>query len=57
MGGLEKEELVIMVQGMTEEEQQLIAETLPDETLLEELCRRYTDLLEEMKQIKQAIRK
>lgn len=56
MGGLEKEELRTMVQGATREEQQLIAETLPDEMLLEELCSRFSKMKQMLNSISRAVK-
>ena len=55
MSGFEKEELQARMQGTTKEEKQLIAETLPDEILMEEICRRFVDLRETVDSISQAV--
>lgn len=56
MGGLEKEELVIMVQGMTEEEKRMIAKTLPDEIILTEICVRFGKMKQMLNSINRAVK-
>ncbi len=46
MSGFEKEELQLRIKGMTLEEQKLVAETLPDEVIFEEMTRRYINMRE-----------
>ncbi len=46
MSGFEKEELQLRMQGMALEEQKLVAETLPDEVIFEEMTRRYINVRE-----------
>ncbi|MCX4350347.1 MAG: hypothetical protein OSJ60_01805 [Lachnospiraceae bacterium] len=46
MSGFEKEELQLRMQGMVLEEQKLVAETLPDEVIFEEMTRRYINMRE-----------
>ncbi|EOS75701.1 hypothetical protein C819_02263 [Lachnospiraceae bacterium 10-1] len=46
MSGFEKEELQLRMQGMALEEQKLVAETLPDEVIFEEMTRRYINMRE-----------
>lgn len=55
MSGFEKEELQTRAKGMTLEEQRVVAGTLPDNVLMEELCIRYTDLREKVDSISRAI--
>lgn len=55
MSGFEKEELQIRMQGMTLEEQELVAETLPDEVVFRELTRRYINMREMVMKIGDAI--
>lgn len=56
MSGLEKQELVIRVQGMTEEEKRLIAKTLPDEIILTELCVRFGNMKQMLNNISRAVK-
>lgn len=55
MSGLEKDELQIRMRGMTVEEKTLVAKTLPDSILLEELCRRHMELREKVDNISRAV--
>lgn len=55
MSGFEKEELQTRMQGMTLEEQKLVAETLPDEIVFRELTRRYINMREMVMKIGDAI--
>ena len=44
MRGFEKEELQARVQGMTKEEQALVAGILPDKIIWDEMYKRFVDL-------------
>ncbi len=46
MSGFEKEELQLRMQGMELEEQEIIAEALPDEIIFREMTRRYINMRE-----------
>lgn len=46
MSGFEKEELQLRMQGMELEEQEIIAEALPDEVIFREMTRRYINMRE-----------
>lgn len=56
MSGFEREELQARMNGTTKEEKQLIAATLPDEILLEELCVRFTDMKQMLNNISKTVK-
>lgn len=55
MSGFEKEELQLRMQGMELEEQEIIAEALPDEIIFREMTRRYINMREIVRDIAGAI--
>lgn len=56
LSGFEREELKTRMLGTTKEEKQIIAATLPDEILMEELCVRYIKMVRMLKKITKTVK-